>query len=129
MGIETFMDKLIAHSILTKLLLILWTLVTSPLWFPLVWLAKKFNEHDEHEVLAGTICVILLAFFAGLYWLSKKMSYHMTIEGEPFGKSVKAGLLDARLHLAFLPLVGHWFMAKPDKRDNDDAPPNPGLRQ
>jgi hypothetical protein len=49
------------------------------------------------------------------------MSYHMTIEGFTFWKGVRAGFQDAQLHLAFLPLVGHWFIERRDiRRDEVD---------
>ena len=114
------MDKLVAHYILTKLLFVLLVVVTLPFSFPAFWLAKSITTRSEQNPLGWGIGLILLALIVGLYWLAKKMSYHMTIEGKPFWEGAKAGLLDARLHLAFLPLVGHWFMVSPDKQDQDD---------
>ena len=114
------MDKAIAHFILTKLLLALWVIVTSPFWFPAAWLAQFIEIHKQENVLAWGIRLALLVFLVGLYWLSKKMSYHMTIEGLTFGKGVRAGFQDARFHLSFLPLVGHWFAERGGKGKNDD---------
>jgi hypothetical protein len=48
------------------------------------------------------------------------MSHHMTIEGVSFKEGVKAGLHDAQLHLAFLPLVGRWFVDSREKPHDDD---------
>lgn len=114
------MDKPIAHFILTKLLLALWLLVSLPLWLPMVWLAESIEASSQTNVLAWGIRIALTLFLFGLYWLSKRMSHHMTIEGLSFGKGVRAGYQDARLHLAFLPLVGHWFIDNQSKREDDD---------
>ncbi len=114
------MDKPIAHFILTKLLLALWLLITLPMWLPAVWLAESIEASRYTNILAWGIRLALIVFLFGLYWLSKRMSHHMTIEGLSFGKGVSAGFQDARLHLAFLPLVGHWFAGRQSKRGDDD---------
>jgi len=111
------MDKLMAHFILSKILLLLCLIVTAPVWYPAARLASALEGGLQQDILAWTIRLSLLLFFFGLYWLSKRMSLHMTIEGKTFGRGVREGLQDARLHLAFLPLVGHWFIPDEDKRD------------
>ncbi len=34
---------------------------------------------------------------------------------------MKSAFLDLRLHLAFLPVIGHWFAPDADTRDEDDG--------
>lgn len=118
---DYIMDKPIAHFILTKMLWALWLIVTLPIWLPVVWLAESIEARGQQNILAWAIRLALLFLLIGLYWLSKKMSYHMTIEGLTFIKGVRAGFQDARLHLTFLPLVGHWFIERPDEREDDDS--------
>ena len=112
------MDKLVANFILTKVLLALLLALALPIWLPTVWLAESIETHGNHSVLAWGIRLSLLVLFLGLYWLAKRMSYHMTIEGETFVQGVKSGFRDAKLHLAFLPVVGHWFS---ERKDDDDV--------
>jgi hypothetical protein len=113
------MDKPIAHFIITKVLLILCAAVTAPFWYPAAWLASDLEARTQQNVLGWAIRVCLVVWFFCMYWFSKRMSHHMTIEGKTFVRGVKDGLLDARLHLAFLPLVGDWFMPEEDKRNYD----------
>jgi len=114
------MDKLIAHFILTKLLLILWLLVTLPIWLLAIWLTKTAAAHGQQNILTWGIRLASILLFLGLYWLSKRMSSHMTFGGLRFAKGVEAGFQDARLHLAFLPIVGRWFMESSDEPEDDD---------
>jgi hypothetical protein len=111
------MDKLLAHFILSKILLVLCLIIAAPVWYPAARLASALEAGPQQNILAWGIRLLLLVMLFGLYWLAKRMSYHMTIEGKAFRRGVKEGLLDARLHLAFLPLIGHWFAAEEDKRN------------
>ena len=111
------MDKLLAHFILSKLLFVACLVLAAPIWY-LGYLALEAGH--QQKLLAWSIFLSLLLIFFGLYWLAKRMSYHMTIEQKPFARGVKEGLLDARLHLAFLPLVGQWFMPEEDKRNFEE---------
>ena len=112
------MDKLIAHFFLTKLL---WLPVALPICFSGRWLLHYLEKHNEPSALLWCLRLIGIAVIAGLYWLSKRMSYRMTIEGQKFACGVRAGLLDLRFHLAFLPLVGHWFAPRPEDERKHDA--------
>jgi hypothetical protein len=111
------MDKVIAHFILSKILLLLCVGVAAPVWYPATRIMSTLEDSGQQQLLVWTIRVSLLLLLIGLYWLSKRMSYHMTIEGKSFGCGVMEGFREARLHLAFLPLVGHWFMPDEDNRD------------
>jgi len=103
------LDKLLAHFILSKVLLGACLVLAAPVWYPAAHLASALETGPQQNLLAWAIRLSLLLMLIGLYWLAKRMSYYMTIEQKPFGRGVKEGLLDARLHLAFLPLVGQWF--------------------
>jgi len=110
----------LGHFFFTNLLWLLWLVLTSLLWVPIYLLANYLDRHAQHDILAWTIRVGFLAFFAGLYWLSRKISYHTMIEGLPLQKGFDLGLQDARLHLAFLPWIGHWFILSPDPEEKDE---------
>jgi hypothetical protein len=114
------MDRLIAHFLLTKLLLVLWAVVTLPVWLPLVWLARWLEARGDQQLLAWGIRIILFMALLALWWISKQMSYYMTVEKRTFRYGVKAGILDAKLRLAFVPLVGHWFDSKAEHFNKDD---------
>jgi hypothetical protein len=63
-----------------------------------------------------------LAGLAGLvraYWLARRAAHRLVNDKELFLASLGGALLDGRMRLAFLPLVGHWFEpeANPVKRD------------
>ena len=113
------MDKLLAHFILSKLLFLLCIIIAAPVWYPAVLLGKALQAGEKQNVLGWAVGLALLCLFFGLYWLASRMSYHMTIEEKTFRCGVKGGLQDARLHLAFLPLVGHWFVPEKHLRDFD----------
>jgi len=119
------MDKSLAHFLLTKILLAAWLIIAMPVWYPAARLASALEVGASQSILAWGIRLSLLCMLFGLYWLAKRMSYHMTIEGKSFGCGIKEGLLDARLHLAFLPVIGRWFTPKKDGRafreDNDEG--------
>jgi hypothetical protein len=115
------MDKPIAHFFLTKLLLLLLLLVTLPAWLPAVLLADSFENHGKYTILVWGIRLTLLLFLIGMYWLSKRMSHYMTLEGLTFRKGVRAGFQDARLYLSFVPLVGCWFDDNRDPHDDDST--------
>jgi hypothetical protein len=114
------MDKLLAHFIMGKVLFALCLGLAAPVWYPAVRLASALEAGPQQNLLAWGLRLALVLMFFGLYWLAKNMSYHMTIEGKSFGRGIKEGLLDARLHLAFLPLVGHWFTPEEEKRNFQD---------
>lgn len=104
---------------LTLLLWSLWLGVTSPCWVPLSWLAEFLESHGQH-IIPGGIRLVLFLYIVGLFWLSNRMSYYMTVEELSFGKGVKSGLKDAQLYLAFLPLIGHWFIKPSNDKTEDD---------
>src|SRR6266567_1930716 len=111
------MDKLLAHFILSKVLLAACLILAAPVWYPAARLASALEAGPQQNLLAWAIRLSLLLMLFCLYWLAKRMSYHMTIEQKPFRRGVKEVLLDARLQLAFLPLVGQWFTPEEDKRN------------
>ena len=83
-------------------------------------------------MLGWVICLVLLVLFFGLFWVAIRMSHHMTIAGKTFRCGAREGLQDARLHLAFLALVGHWFVPEKDickfEQNDEDATSPPSLK-
>ena len=117
------MDKALLHFILSKVLFCLMGVLTLPVWYPAIQLAQHLEGRPQQSVVAWLIRIGALAFLVGAYWLARRMSYYIAIEQDSIHSGVKSGLRDARLHLAFLPLIGRWFMRDKHNRDDDDHRP------
>jgi hypothetical protein len=113
------MNKLLAHFMLSKILFLLCLIIAAPLWYPATRLASALEAGPQQNIIAWAIRMLLLLLVFGLYWLSKRMSHHMTIHEMTFGRGVMEGFHDVRLHLTFLPLVGHLFVNQEDKRKSE----------
>jgi len=84
-----------------------------PLW--------EFCEERWHiPALTWTIAAFALAYLLAAGWFAKRTAHHYAFEKRNLYSSKVFACYDARLRLAFLPVVGHWFMPKDDKQEDDD---------
>ena len=53
------------------------------------------------------------------HWFARRVTHHFCIENRFFCDAIRNALWDARLRLAFLPCIGHWFVEKHEEGDED----------
>jgi len=114
------MLNFIERKFLHTFLLFAWLAVTSP---PLLFVLWLVHDHEERRSFLAWIGLpLLLAWMPVSWWLAVTTAHHMCEENQMFLAAVKNTLIDLRLRLAFVPLVGYWFRFKPDedKTQHDD---------
>jgi hypothetical protein len=107
-----------AQKFLSKALFLFWLAVMSPPLLLLGWLRQSYP--DLRTELSGLGILLVLVWLFGSYWLSATTAHHMFNENRMFLTAVKHTFYDLKFRLAFLPLVGGWFMADEDKTKHDD---------
>jgi len=111
--------KAIEYLILRFGLFLFYALVTSPVLFVLIWVVDFLNAHEQFTMLKWAIVPFVLAWLFGLPWLASQTAQRIAFEDQGFGTAVKLTFHDLQLYMAFLPLVGHWFMPRLDKAEGD----------
>ena len=107
-----FENKGLKYLVLRIGLVVILLLVTMPIGEGIIWLTniKAFNW-------IGLPIGVLYVFALG--WFANKTAEHMAFEGRNMLSAMRFTLGDLRLRLAFLPVVGSWFISDPVKRDDD----------
>ena len=111
------MSRVIGRLFLTKLLIVGWMVVVAcPLWLARWWL----QGHEKVNSTVGWVMVPmgLVCLLASL-WLGKTTAHYMVDENQMFLDAIKRTLWDARLRMAFVPVVGWWFIPGEDKTKPD----------
>jgi hypothetical protein len=108
----------IAQIIFGKFLFLFWFFVTSP---PALLTAWLFYTHENLVTNWGWLgFLIILGWFLGSWWLEMTTSHYVFDEKKMFLEAVKQTLSDLRFKLAFIPVLGAWFVPDEDKTKNDD---------
>jgi hypothetical protein len=79
------------------------------------------HGYEESWHLAGltwAICIFGLVYVIAAGWFANRTAHHYIFEVHSLYSSMKFAFYDARLRLAFLPGIGHWFMPADDKDDD-----------
>ena len=111
------MDKFVAHFLLTK---IFWVGMVLPVVLVGHWMLRWLEQSNEPSVLVWGLRVLGFLWVCAAYWVARRMSWYMTIEGQKFTTGVKSGIAEVRFHLSFLPLVGSKFEAKPQDQQEEN---------
>jgi hypothetical protein len=113
----------VAYLVLRAGLFWVFALIISPVALLLIWLMNYFDPRGELKLFDWIGVPITIASIFGLLWFANRTGQHMVFDERKFGAAVKWSFCDFQLRLAFLPLVGHWFVPRSDEqnRDNDDA--------
>jgi len=119
MGINKlrFENKGLKYLVLRIGLVGILLLVSLPISEAIFWLTN-FKGCNWIAFPTGII------YLFGLGWFSNKTAEHMAFEGRSMLEAMKYTFCDVRLRLAFLPLVGSWFVSDSDKSDADKADGN-----
>lgn len=112
-----FENKGLKYLVLRVGLGVILLLVTMPIGEGVIWLInfKAFNW-------IGFPIGIFYVF--SLSWFANKTAEHMAFEGQNMLSAMRFTLGDLRLRLAFLPVVGSWFISDSGKRDDDKEDKN-----
>jgi hypothetical protein len=100
------------------LVLFLW-LLTSPVVLVAILLGHYFESHEEYKNLQWTLLPLVFFYIIGVPWYANKTAQYMAFDKRNFFDARKCVDSDLKLRLAFLPLIGHWFAPKVDKKDDD----------
>ena len=112
------MGRLFGRYILAKVLFVAWCFVILAPLALVNWLLKG---HEKLE--SAAIWVLGPLYIAGgvtAWWLGGTMANYMTEENLMFLDSVKRSLLDLKLKLAFVPIIGAFLTPDEDKTKPDD---------
>jgi hypothetical protein len=109
----------IEYLILRFGLFCFFAVVTSPIVIVCVLLIQYLDSHEKVKLLKWAVAPVMLAWVFGLPWLTSKAAGHMAFGNQRFGVAIKLAFLDLRFHLAFLPVIGHWFASESEKDDEE----------
>jgi hypothetical protein len=73
--------------------------------------------------LTWAVCILALVYIVAAAWFANRTALHYVFEERNLRSSIRFAFDDARLRLASLPRIGHWFMPK-DQEDVDDEADN-----
>jgi hypothetical protein len=76
---------------------------------------------EERWHLAGltwAVCIFAFVYIPVAAWFANRTAHYYIFEERDFHSSIRFAFYDARLRLAFLPGIGHWFRPK-DQEDDD----------
>ena len=112
------MTQPFARWLVAKLLLLPYLLVVAGPGLLLFYLTDNKDKPLSALTAIGAL-EAFAAFFASL-WLSKTTARYLIVENLMFLDAVKRTWLDARLRLAFVPVIGLLFTPDEDKTKYDD---------
>ena len=87
---------------------------------PLFFLFKNF---EDNETIKSFRFVLIAYFIAGTLasgWLAHRLSHHLSFENRNLYNAFVFTFWDARMHLAFLPVIGKWFAPPNSEKDKDE---------
>ena len=97
-------------------LFVFFVLPACPL--PALW---QYCEERWHlAALTWAIRLLAIIYIVVAAWFANRTAHHYALEHRNLYSSMRFAFYDARLRLAFLPGIGHWFMPKDDKPEDDD---------
>jgi len=92
------------YLMLRIVLFFLFALVTFPIAIFAIWVVNTYNAQSE-----SILIIPVLAYYFGLLWFSNKTAKYMTFENQTLLSATKSALVDLKIRLAFLPVIGGWF--------------------
>ncbi len=112
------MFQLITYVLLSKLLFALWLVVTSPPLLLLVWIRQSFPRFEF--AISCVAFPLALYWVFGCWWLGSATAHRMVEGNQSFFTAIKETLLDVRLSLGSVPLIGSWFLPNEEKDRHDE---------
>ena len=91
------------------------------LLLPFIVLFHFFENNETFKSIRPvfTVLGLLLIFAAG--WLAHRTAHHLTFENRNLYNALRFTVWDARMHLAFLPVIGKWLAPPNSEKDRDDG--------
>jgi len=110
----------LGYLVLRFWIFLLFAIVTSPVPLALTLLAAYFARHDSLESYRWILAFPFLLWLYGVGWMVDRTASKMILQGTSLVSSTKASLNEAKLFLAFLPLIGGWFVSRKEGDDDDE---------
>jgi hypothetical protein len=107
-----FENKGLKYLVLRIGLLVLLLLASLPIGEAIFWLTN-------FKALNWIAYPIGILYLFGLGWFANKTSEHVAFEGRSLFTAIKFAFGDLRLRLAFLPVVGNWFISDSGNHNED----------
>src|SRR5206468_796907 len=107
----------VAYLILRLGIFFVFLLLSAPFLFGLGLVVEFCEQHDSLRILKFPVGVLILLWFLATGWLVQQTANHMMFENKKLGQAMKMSFRDARFHLAFLPVIGSWFVSGREKHD------------
>jgi len=96
--------KSVQYLILRIGLFFFFALITFPAAVAAIWVVNHYNANSE-----SILIIPVLAYYFGLVWFSNATAKHMTFSNQTLFSATKTAIVDLRIRLAFIPLIGRWF--------------------
>ena len=88
-----------------------------PPFLLLMWLRESNTNIQSALRWIGVSYALVWVY--GSIWLSVTTIYHMFEKNQLFCEAVMSTLYDLRFKLAFVPVIGKWFVLDEDRTKND----------
>lgn len=111
--------KFIDYILLRAGIFLFFVVISLPLFVGLGLILYCSEELGRFRFLAYIAAVGIFVWVGGIGWMSNRVAGRMAFENERFGRALRLAWFDAKLHLAFLPLVGRLFGRKRDEDDDE----------
>ena len=89
-----------------------WALLT-PIWMGLWFVLNLLGGEDAPLWFRVPAIILLLCTLVATHWIAARAAHKHVVDGARFGDSLKLALLDGRLQLTWIPVIGPWFLRKP----------------
>jgi hypothetical protein len=92
-----------------------------PISGPLVMAIQYSKEHWHLGPLEFALGAATLLWLLISRWLAHEVAYNYAFENHTLLNAIRFAYYEARLRLAFLPIVGHWLAPARDREEGEDA--------
>ncbi len=89
------------------------------LW-PLIKLTDRLEQQEGLRLVLIAARVLWVLWVVISFWMSHQTTKKMVFENMPLKKATIASFYDARLYLAFLPIVGKYVEPREKDKDTSD---------
>jgi hypothetical protein len=90
--------------------------------YPLIMLSNYLEKQEGLHLAVLAVKILIGLWLVVSLWMSYRTSKKIAFENMTLQKATVASLYDARFYLAFLPVVGKFFM--PCEKDKDTSSSN-----
>lgn len=111
----------IAYWMTRLLLLTLFLVLSAALLIPLFTLLEELL--GQHTTLRAILGILALGWLLLMLRTADVMASKMVFEGLGFLEAFRLCILEARVAIGFVPIIGQWVAPKPEKPDAERSMP------